>query len=1172
VSFDRANTMKGFTPRELRSLAGGRFGSMLYSMSLATLVACGGKEAPKSSYLDLGPSPASNIDSGIHRDAEMLRRSDALTIFDAGFDDAMVDASPALDLGLQTDARFHPDAELFPDVDDAGPIDSGLIRDAEVPDSGLVGDDWDHDSISNADEGDGIYDSDQDGTPDAFDLDSDNDGLLDEIEAGDQDLNTPPVDTDNDGVPDARDSDSDGDTIPDLTETATDTDADGQPDYRDLDSDNDGLSDRFETAADFDGDGIANFRDLDSDNDGILDETETGFDDDNDDSPNAYDLDADGDGLLDSDEGLDDPDLDGVSNFRDPDSDGDGIADRFEQDQDRDGDLIPNYLDLDSDADGIPDDIEGGHQILNQSPFDSDVDGQADYLDHDSDNDQISDAHETSIDSDGDGLADFIDVDSDNDLITDNIEAGDSSTVTPPLDSDLDLIADYLDPDSDNDSISDRDEQAADPDLDSILSFRDLDSDGDSWPDSIEAGDTSTATPPVDTDGDGTADFLDLDSDDDLVPDDQELGCPAGPERILVDSDFDGLRDSIEIAYNSDPCDAASQIDAFYFQLPPLGPVQTAPLTFTNTNIDHSDIAINLDTTASMGEERNNLISSINSVVIPGINTSILDAAFSVSSFEDYPVFPFGSPNWGPDLPFRLQQRVTTDPSAVYNGVQSLGLRLGSDIPEAGLESLYQIATGFGTSWSGGIVPAFDAQANKVIGVADGLLGGVGFRENSLPIIVHITDAHSHVRADYQSIDPSITAVDTSTVLAALTALSARVVSIASSNLPRPLRETVFDDLCGPSASAGFGTIERPVASDEDWFLLSNAQAGDILVFETFAERKGSTLDTEVWVYDDQNLLSYHTQNFTLGTNDVRMEITLSGTGPFFARVKSELNNGGTNTETVGFYFFETTLNGVHQVPNPIGCFGDHGNDRNTATPLEAPAAATVPTSSSACVQACMTRLNAEYDPDRLPYSISDATRARVPPCAWDVFGLGRPAICPAGQCCTGLNGLGESPNTNGECPLAFTISENGQGLGTTIVTGIEALTQVAGFRITTRIRPDPTVLSQSGIDTSCFIRSVVPLRAVNTTGCAPTPVILDLHPPSPQADTFDNIAPGTQLDFEVSSANQDLNTGLPCVGTIARAQIFTAYLDVIADGVTTVDTRDIVIIVPGDGAFTQEH
>jgi hypothetical protein len=53
------------------------------------------------------------------------------------------------------------------------------------------------------------------------------------LEAGDDDLDSPPVDHDHDGVPDFRDLDSDGNGVADGTgsETADDLDGDGTGDW-----------------------------------------------------------------------------------------------------------------------------------------------------------------------------------------------------------------------------------------------------------------------------------------------------------------------------------------------------------------------------------------------------------------------------------------------------------------------------------------------------------------------------------------------------------------------------------------------------------------------------------------------------------------------------------------------------------------------------------------------------------------------------------------------------------------------------------------------------------------------------------------------------------------------------------------------------------------------------
>lgn len=65
--------------------------------------------------------------------------------------------------------------------------------------------------------------------------------------------------------------DDDGDGLLNGAEGLTDPDEDGIPNAQDVDSDGDGRPDALETAADSDGDGTPNFLDLDSDNDGIPD-------------------------------------------------------------------------------------------------------------------------------------------------------------------------------------------------------------------------------------------------------------------------------------------------------------------------------------------------------------------------------------------------------------------------------------------------------------------------------------------------------------------------------------------------------------------------------------------------------------------------------------------------------------------------------------------------------------------------------------------------------------------------------------------------------------------------------------------------------------------------------------------------------------------------------------
>jgi CshA-type fibril repeat protein len=470
---------------------------------------------------------------------------------------------------LALSVTFDTDGDGIPDSVEKGP---GIAPDTDgdgIPDYKDL--DSDNDGILDNVENTACVpavmpcDIDGDGIPNYLDLDSDGDGISDVIEAGGTDGNadgkvdgavdaqgipvaangglTPP-NTDGTGGTNPYDTDSDGDGISDLIEGTRDTDGDGTPDYKDLDSDGDGISDAIEGSADTDGDGIPNFRDLDSDGDGITDAIEGIADTDNDGRPNFLDTDSDGDTIPDSVEGSADTDNDGTPDYKDLDSDGDGIPDSVEGTTDTDGDGTPNYKDTDSDGDGIPDSTEKGINPL--SPRDTDGDGTPDYKDLDSDGDGIPDSVEGTTDTDGDGLPNYMDPDSDGDGIPDSVEKGINPLV--PLDTDGDGIPDYLDTDSDNDGITDAVEKGPNPaqpldtDGDGIPDYRDLDSDNDGISDAVEGT--------TDTDGDGTPNYRDLDSDADGKPDQQEgVGDPDSDtitNYLDPDSDNDGVLDSVD--------------------------------------------------------------------------------------------------------------------------------------------------------------------------------------------------------------------------------------------------------------------------------------------------------------------------------------------------------------------------------------------------------------------------------------------------------------------------------------------------------------------------------------------------------------------------------------------------------------------------------------------------
>ncbi|MFS4494595.1 gliding motility-associated C-terminal domain-containing protein [Maribacter sp. 2308TA10-17] len=424
-------------------------------------------------------------------------------------------------------------------------------------------------------------DSDGDGIPNQFDLDSDNDGIADVIESGgiDADMDGRADDDDNNG----NNAGSNG--IPSTAGTGanppnSDGNANDLPDYLDIDADDDGIPDNVEgqptatyqppsgigtgmTDANMNGldDNYENgaliginpentdlmdnpdYTDDDSDNDTILDIVENG------DTDNVIsNVDTDGDGLDDAFDDNDDSAIagstvnDGInppnaSNLGDEDNDlatGGDVDYRDGPDNDSDGDGITDDVDLDDDNDGIPDTVEG--------TGDTDNDGIPDYLDLDSDNDGIPDIVEAGgTDANRDGQIDYPtpgDPMSMNDSNMDGLDDGVAASPLPDTDSDGDGLVDRLDLDSDNDGIAD------------IIEAGGTDANGDGQVDYATPGDPMTM---ADVDGDGFIDTIDTDDntvagvgDGGTALPDTDTDGPGRPNRVDLDSDNDGIYDVVE--------------------------------------------------------------------------------------------------------------------------------------------------------------------------------------------------------------------------------------------------------------------------------------------------------------------------------------------------------------------------------------------------------------------------------------------------------------------------------------------------------------------------------------------------------------------------------------------------------------------------------------------------
>jgi gliding motility-associated-like protein len=408
-----------------------------------------------------------------------------------------------------TDGRIQPefdvDGDDIPNQFDLDSDNDGIPDNVEaqsttgyIPRSGTVdangvdtayGDGFDATEVINSDGA--LINSDT--VPDYLDNDSDNDGILDTVEAFGTTTLTG-ADADFDGIDDAFDTNSDGVLVIDAAQngldptTLPDSDSDlgsgGDVDFRDVN--------------DADGDGVTDDADLDDDNDGILDNDEFA-------GPNNPFGDEDGDGVPNYIDTTDNGNGGDGSTTDYTDSNGDGVPDAY----DSDNDGVPNHLDLDSDNDGLYDAVEAGHGqpqtngivngsvgtdgipdavqnagqensgAINYTPSDSEAipDGIPDFLEVDADGDGCFDTFEAGFtDGDVDGALGNSPVTVDNNgVVTSGVDGytgttADVTTVNP--DADSDGLADNCDDDDDNDGnpdISDPNPLAATAKNDALL-------------------------------------------------------------------------------------------------------------------------------------------------------------------------------------------------------------------------------------------------------------------------------------------------------------------------------------------------------------------------------------------------------------------------------------------------------------------------------------------------------------------------------------------------------------------------------------------------------------------------------------------------------------------------------------------------------------------------------
>jgi hypothetical protein len=231
-------------------------------------------------------------------------------------------------------------------------------------------------------------------------------------------------------------------------------------------------------------------------------------------------------------------------------------------------------------------------------------------------------------------------------------------------------------------------------------------------------------------------------------------------------------------------------------------PYQDAPLPATRdveapAKIARADVAILLDTSGSMLGTDTRIQGEFQKLVTMLAGT-IDDLAFGAAGIGDFPINDGANSQY--DVPYYLVHRIMTARTAdglaslvdalQYKSIITSGLgpwfagMRGGDEPEQGWEALRQASTGIGLTFPDAFtgtetVPAFDpatAYPQPVpAGEEVGTIGGMGFRDNSLPILMIVTDTTQH--------DTSLTtttphSADHVIAEAALAQIGARVIGI----------------------------------------------------------------------------------------------------------------------------------------------------------------------------------------------------------------------------------------------------------------------------------------------------------------------------------------------------------------------------------------------------------
>lgn len=143
--------------------------------------------------------------------------------------------------------------------------------------------------------------------------------------------------------------------------------------------------------------------------------------------------------------------------------------------------------------------------------------------------------------------------------------------------------------------------------------------------------------------------------------------------------------------------------------------------------------------------------------------------------------------------------------------------------------------------------------------------------------------------------------------------------------------------------------------------------------------------------------------------------------------------------------------------------------------------------------------------------------------------------------------------------PLVFDIGTEGEALGEGVVDAVEVIATRVAFDVDTWVQDHPDGYDDiEEVDASCFVKSRVPQPDwVPPAGFTAEEAVSHIN-----ATTFFDVMPGTLIKFLVRFRNR-VSADEACYEGDRMARVFRATIVVRGDGVTDLDEREVIIIVP---------